>query len=95
MMNFKQFSFDPRIQMGIAGIGFTKLTPIQNQAIPVILKENDVLGVAQNGTGITVAFMLPILERLTRGPLRQVRALVLAPTRELVEQIQPQSTNQQ
>jgi ATP-dependent RNA helicase RhlE len=87
MRNFNQFSFDPRIQAGITGIGFTDPTPIQKQAIPVILSGDDVLGVAQTGTGKTAAFMLPILERLTRGPLRRVRALVLAPTRELAEQI--------
>jgi ATP-dependent RNA helicase RhlE len=87
MTNFNQFSFDPRIQAGIAGIGFTDPTPIQQQAIPVVLQGDDVLGLAQTGTGKTAAFMLPILERLTRGPLRRVRALVLAPTRELAEQI--------
>jgi len=87
MTNFNQFSFDPRIQAGIAGIGFTDPTPIQKQAIPVVLQGGDMLGVAQTGTGKTAAFMLPILERLTRGPLRRVRVLVLAPTRELAEQI--------
>jgi ATP-dependent RNA helicase RhlE len=92
MTNFNQFSFDPRIRAGIAGIGFTDPTPIQRQAIPVVLQGDDVLGLAQTGTGKTAAFMLPILERLTRGPLRRVRALVLAPTRELAEQIH-QATN--
>ena len=87
MTNFNQFSFDPRIQAGITGIGFMVPTPIQKQAIPVVLRGDDVLGVAQTGTGKTAAFMLPILERLTRGPLRRVRVLVLAPTRELAEQI--------
>jgi ATP-dependent RNA helicase RhlE len=92
MTNFNQFSFDPRIRAGIAGIGFTDPTPIQQQAIPVVLQGDDVLGLAQTGTGKTAAFMLPILERLTRGPLRRVRVLVLAPTRELAEQIH-QATN--
>ncbi|MCK4977698.1 MAG: DEAD/DEAH box helicase, partial [Anaerolineales bacterium] len=87
MTNFNQFSFDPRIQAGIKGIGFMEPTPIQQQAIPVVLQGDDVLGLAQTGTGKTAAFMLPILERLTRGPLRRVRVLVLAPTRELAEQI--------
>lgn len=87
MSTFNQFSFDPRIQAGISGIGFTDPTPIQKQAIPVVMKGADMLGVAQTGTGKTAAFMLPILERLTRGPLRRVRTLVLAPTRELAEQI--------
>ncbi len=84
---FNQFPFDPRIQAGIARIGFTDPTPIQQQAIPVVLQGKDVLGLAQTGTGKTAAFMLPILERLKSGPRRRVRALVLAPTRELAEQI--------
>lgn len=87
MRNFIQFSFDQRIQAGIAGIGFTDPTPIQQQAIPVVLKGDDVLGIAQTGTGKTAAFILPILQLLTRGPLRRVRVLILAPTRELAEQI--------
>jgi ATP-dependent RNA helicase RhlE len=52
-----------------------------------VLKGRDVLGLAQTGTGKTAAFMLPILQRLTKGPLRRVRALIVAPTRELAEQI--------
>ena len=86
-MNFEQFSLDPRIGAGIKGAGYTTPTPIQQQAIPVVLKGRDVLGLAQTGTGKTAAFVLPILERLTRGPLRRVRVLIVAPTRELAEQI--------
>jgi ATP-dependent RNA helicase RhlE len=86
-MNFERFSLDPRINAGIRAAGYTTPTPIQQQAIPVILQDRDVLGLAQTGTGKTAAFILPILQRLTRGPLRQVRALVVAPTRELAEQI--------
>jgi len=52
-----------------------------------VLEGRDVLGLAQTGTGKTAAFLLPILQRLTKGPLRQVRALIVAPTRELAEQI--------
>jgi ATP-dependent RNA helicase RhlE len=86
-VNFKQFSLDPRIGAGIKAAGYTTPTPIQQQAIPVVLKGRDVLGVAQTGTGKTAAFVLPILQRLTRGPLRRVRVLIVAPTRELAEQI--------
>jgi ATP-dependent RNA helicase RhlE len=86
-VNFKQFSLDPRIGAGIIAAGYTTPTPIQQQAIPVVLKGRDVLGVAQTGTGKTAAFALPILHRLTRGPLRRVRVLIVAPTRELAEQI--------
>ena len=86
-MSFSQFSLDPRLEAGIKDMGFTEPTPIQKQAIPHVLAESDLLGLAQTGTGKTAAFMLPILQRLTRGPLRQVRALIVAPTRELAEQI--------
>ena len=82
-MNFEQFSFDPRIRAGIKAAGYITPTPIQQQAIPVVLQGRDVLGIAQTGTGKTAAFMLPILQRLTQGPLRRVRALIVAPTREL------------
>jgi len=91
-MNFEQFAFDPRISAGIKEMGYTEPTPIQQQAIPVVLKERDILGIAQTGTGKTAAFVLPILQRLTRGKLRQVRALIVAPTRELAEQTHVAST---
>lgn len=86
-MSFSQFSLDPRIEAGIKDMGFSTPTPIQQQAIPHVLTESDLLGLAQTGTGKTAAFLLPILQRLTRGPLRQIRALIVAPTRELAEQI--------
>jgi ATP-dependent RNA helicase RhlE len=86
-MSFELFNLDARLMAGIKSAGFTNPTPIQKQAIPEILEGRDVMGLAQTGTGKTAAFMLPILQRLTRGPLRQMRALVIAPTRELAEQI--------
>ena len=91
-MNFEQFSLDPRINAGIKGAGYTTPTPIQQQAIPVVLQGRDILGLAQTGTGKTAAFMLPILQRLTKGTLRKVRVLIVAPTRELAEQIAQTST---
>ena len=86
-VNFEQFSLDPLIGAGIKAAGYTTPTPIQQQAIPVVMAGKDILGLAQTGTGKTAAFMLPILQRLTKGPLRKVRALIVAPTRELAEQI--------
>ncbi|MFN2217979.1 MAG: DEAD/DEAH box helicase, partial [Anaerolineae bacterium] len=86
-MSFEQFSFDPRIGAGIQAVGYVTPTPIQQQAIPAVLKGRDVLGIAQTGTGKTAAFMLPILHQLTQGRLGRVRALIVAPTRELAEQI--------
>jgi len=86
-VNFEDFSLDSRILAGVKSVGFTEPTPIQEQAIPVVLQGKDVLGLAQTGTGKTAAFALPILQRLSRGPLRRIRILVVAPTRELAEQI--------
>ena len=86
-MNFEQFSFDPRIRAGIKAAGYATPTPIQQQAIPHLLKGRDLLGTAQTGTGKTAAFVLPILQRLTKGPRGRVRVLIVAPTRELAEQI--------
>ncbi len=86
-MSFKDFQFHPTINTGIAACGFTIPTPIQEQAIPPILEGRDILGLAQTGTGKTAAFVLPLLQRLLDGPRKKVRALIVAPTRELAEQI--------
>jgi ATP-dependent RNA helicase RhlE len=86
-MNFADFSLDARLNSAVEAVGDTTPTPIQEQAIPLVLSGRDVLGLAQTGTGKTAAFALPILQRLTSGPLRKVRVLVVAPTRELAEQI--------
>jgi len=86
-LSFESFSFDTRIQSGIRTAGYAEPTPIQVQAIPPILAGRDLIGIAQTGTGKTAAFMLPILQRLVTRAGRGVRVLVLAPTRELAEQI--------
>jgi len=87
-MNFDTFNFHPSIMDGVRALGYTIPTPIQLQAIPPIMQERDVIGLAQTGTGKTAAFALPILERLRSGPRGgYVRALVISPTRELAEQI--------
>jgi len=86
-VKFNEFNLDARLNAGIKEMGFTQPTPIQEQAIPHVLKNKDVLGLAQTGTGKTAAFLLPILQRLIQGNRRQVRALIVAPTRELAEQI--------
>ncbi len=87
MMSFDQFALEPRVLAGVESVGFSEPTPIQVEAIPQVLAGRDVLGLAQTGTGKTAAFVLPILHRLMHGPLRQVRVLIVAPTRELAEQI--------
>ncbi|MCB0094799.1 MAG: DEAD/DEAH box helicase [Caldilineaceae bacterium] len=86
-MKFEELALDPRILAAVRAVGFETPTPIQQQAIPLVLAGRDVLGLAQTGTGKTAAFALPILNRLTQGPLRRIRALIVAPTRELAEQI--------
>ena len=86
-MTFKSFSLDQRIVDAIITAGYTTPTPIQYRSIPKILEGRDVMGLAQTGTGKTGAFIIPILQRLLLGPQRQLRALILAPTRELAEQI--------
>jgi ATP-dependent RNA helicase RhlE len=85
-VSFTTFSFHPQINAGITTAGYSSPTPIQSQTIPAILSGKDVLGLAQTGTGKTAAFVLPILERLMKGPRGKLRALILAPTRELAEQ---------
>jgi ATP-dependent RNA helicase RhlE len=86
-LHFEQFSLDPRIVAGIKTAGYSTPTPIQEQAIPILLQRRDILGLAQTGTGKTAAFLLPILQRLSLNPSRQIQALIIVPTRELAEQI--------
>jgi len=86
-MSFKQFDFHPKITAAIRACNYDIPTPIQEKAIPVILEGRDILGLAQTGTGKTAAFVLPILQRMLKGPRGKVRTLIVAPTRELAEQI--------
>jgi ATP-dependent RNA helicase RhlE len=86
-LSFEQFSFDRRIAAGVKSVGYTTPTPIQRKAIPIVLEGRDMLGLAQTGTGKTAAFVLPMLQRLSQGPQGKVRGLIVAPTRELAEQI--------
>jgi ATP-dependent RNA helicase RhlE len=86
-MNFQTFDFQPQIMSGIKAAGYLSPTPIQEQAIPAVLNGSDVMGLAQTGTGKTAAFALPILQRLSSGRKGHIGALVVAPTRELAEQI--------
>jgi len=86
-VNFETFNLHPRVFAGVKDLGYTTPTPIQLQAIPPVSQGHDVMGIAQTGTGKTAAFVLPILQRLLDGPRGQIRALIIAPTRELAEQI--------
>jgi ATP-dependent RNA helicase RhlE len=92
-LNFEELNLNSRVLDAVTEKGYTTPTPIQEQAIPVALEGRDLMGLAQTGTGKTAAFMLPILERLTSGPLGPVRALIIAPTRELAQQIHEEAVS--
>lgn len=91
MFDFDMLGLSPAVNAALKRGNFTKPTPIQNQAIPLALAGHDILGLAQTGTGKTLAFGLPLVEALLAQPSRPdpktAKALVLAPTRELVNQI--------
>ncbi len=87
LLNFKSFNFHPDVAAGVVAAGYVTPTPIQVQAIPRVLKNQDVMGLAQTGTGKTAAFVLPILNRLMERKTTGIRSLIIAPTRELAEQI--------
>src|SRR5256885_1413597 len=87
-MSFRDLGLEPRILQAVQEAGYTEPTPIQSAAIPLVLSGQDMIGIAQTGTGKTAAFTLPILTRLAASPSsRQIRVLVIVPTRELVVQI--------
>ena len=95
--SFSQLSLAPTLARAVAEMGYESMTPIQAQAIPVVLQGRDVMGAAQTGTGKTAAFSLPLLQRMMKhenastSPARHpVRALVLLPTRELADQVAQQ-----
>jgi ATP-dependent RNA helicase RhlE len=86
-MSFSDLGLTPELLRALTDKGYATPTPIQSQAIPVVLAGRDVLAGAQTGTGKTAAFVLPILQQLGAGSDRFPRALVLTPTRELAAQV--------
>jgi len=92
IMSFTRFDFHQKIAAGIKACNYETPTPVQEKAIPAILAGRDILGLAQTGTGKTAAFVLPVLQRMIKGPRGKVRTLVVAPTRELAEQIHNEIT---
>jgi superfamily II DNA/RNA helicase len=89
-MTFEELGLDPKILEAISYMGFEKASPIQELAIPEIMKGRDLIACAQTGTGKTAAFMLPILHNLTTQPHDGTSTLVIVPTRELAVQIEQQ-----
>jgi len=78
-MSFNELGLDKALLEGVAAMGYENPTPIQEQAIPLVLDGRDVVGCAQTGTGKTAAFVLPVLQRMSQKP--GVKALVVTPTR--------------
>jgi ATP-dependent RNA helicase RhlE len=90
-MKFNNFNLSKSLEDGLEMMGFVDATPIQQQAIPIILNGDDLIACAQTGTGKTAAFVLPILSLLSsQKQNNKVKALIIAPTRELAKQIDMQ-----
>jgi ATP-dependent RNA helicase RhlE len=88
-MNFSELGLLPALNSVCESLGYTEPTPIQQQAIPVVLAGQDLIGCAETGTGKTAAFLLPIIQGMMMKTARPgIRALILAPTRELATQIE-------
>jgi ATP-dependent RNA helicase RhlE len=87
-VTFEDFKFNRQILNAIADAGYTEATPIQQKAIPPIMNGQDVMGIAQTGTGKTAAYVLPIIMKLKYAQGDHARALIISPTRELAMQIE-------
>ncbi len=87
-MNFSQLGLSTPQLRAVESLGYETPTPIQRQAIPVVLSGRDMIGCAETGTGKTAAFLLPIIQRISESSRRGIRVLVIAPTRELALQIE-------
>lgn len=88
MATFEDFKLSKQLANGVADMGIMHPTPIQEKSFPVILSGRDVVGIAQTGTGKTIAYLLPILQQLKFSKQINPRVLILVPTRELVVQVQ-------
>ena len=91
-MRFDELDLDDSVLDGLEAMNFVETTPIQELAIPPILAGKDLIGCAQTGTGKTAAYVLPIISQLSRGgyPQDAINAVIMAPTRELAQQIDQQ-----
>src|SRR5512145_1450284 len=89
-MTFKDLNLDDKLLEAISYMGFETATPVQEQVIPVILNNKDLIACAQTGTGKTGAFVLPVLNKLVNRKEHSIDTLILVPTRELAIQIEQQ-----
>ena len=90
LLRFAELDLEPQLKKNILALGHSTATPVQTETLPPLLAGSDVVAKARTGTGKTLAFLIPTLQRLVttpRGDKRQIRALVLSPTRELAAQI--------
>lgn len=87
MKSFSELKLKNLLQQGIEELGFEQMTPVQEESYPVILSGRDMMGIAQTGTGKTLAYLLPLLNELTYAPASHPRILIVVPTRELVVQV--------
>ena len=90
MSDFNNFAFNDQIVNSLQAMGFDKPTPIQEQAIPIILDNHDIIGCAQTGTGKTAAYLLPVIQHIVDSSPQHINTLIIAPTRELAQQIDQQ-----
>lgn len=89
-LQFNEFNLHDDVLSGIDAMSYLQATPIQEQAIPIILSGKDLIASAQTGTGKTAAYLIPILDFIARNPSDYTTALILVPTRELAKQIDEQ-----
>jgi superfamily II DNA/RNA helicase len=89
-LTFSDFNFHPDLQEGLLSMGYKTPTPIQTQAIPLVLQKHDLIACAQTGTGKTASYLLPILHQIAQTEKKFINTLILAPTRELAQQIDQQ-----
>ena len=91
-MKFSELKLNANVLDALDAMRFDECTPIQEQAIPIILEGKDLIAVAQTGTGKTAAFLLPILNKLSEGghPEDAINCVIMSPTRELAQQIDQQ-----
>ncbi len=86
-MTFHELQFEPELMEGLDAMGFEKPTPIQQQAIPIIMDNKDIIACAQTGTGKTAAFLLPVINKIIQTKTESIDTLIIVPTRELAIQI--------
>ncbi len=89
-MDFHSFNLHDDVLTGIESMGYNAPTPVQIQAIPLILEKKDIIACAQTGTGKTAAYLLPLIDRISHGDFDHTSTLILVPTRELAKQIDEQ-----